>query len=318
MKKNKTNIEIYEQAAKNLGITTELVQSSPSTHSLLITYKEKFYLASASTPGFYPEVRRWNAHFSSSKLLTQKILKRFGYKVVSSEAIRHADFSSLHQLDAKLRQLDLKYPILIKPDMGLRGQGIALADTLVQLKKIAKEKFQRGEDFMLQPILNQNEYRILIVNYEVVLMHSKQNPHIVGDGVSTIAQLLSEIKKSKKDETFIKYEHKLHKTKASSVLKKGTFFEYHLTKKPTSDYYQTSQIPAVIKKWTLKLAKTINAPVIGIDVFIPGTFADTSTYTIIELNSNPGLNYLPTYCNDETTAINIFEKVLRDYFGIKK
>lgn len=317
MKKIKNNIEILTEAATNLGLQTELIQTSVHKTSLLVTGKDRFYLASAGKPGFYPKALRWNTQFSSSKLLTQKILKRLGYNVIVSAEVRVALHPSIRALNAYLESMDITYPVLVKPDHGLRGQGISVANTLPQLKKQALQNFKKEKDFMVQPIVAENEYRILVINGEVMLMHSKQNPSIEGDGVSTIADLLAVIPESKKDPVFISFQHVRHGTKPSTVLKKGEMFEYHLTKKPTATFYETKNIPAVSKKWALKLAKEIHASVVGIDVFIPAGFSDVSTYTIIELNSNPGIDYLASYCDDPETGVHIFEKVLKDYFEIK-
>lgn len=314
--KSKTNIEIYKVAAKNLGLKSELVQSSPTKKVLLISNSKKFFLASAAAPGFYPETSRWNAHFSGSKLLTQKMLKRFGYKVITSKEIRIADFSSSKELCASLEKGRYSFPLLIKPDKGLMGQGIAIIENISQLKKQAIVNFKNESDFMLQPILNQAEYRIFVLNGEVILMHSKCNPYVTGDGKSTISQLLQEIPSGKKDTAFIAWQHSVHNTKSTTVLSKNSKFEYHLTKKPNTDYYETTDIPQAVKKWALRLAKDVSSPVVGIDVFIKGSVTDTSSYTIIELNNNPGVNYLITFCNDDKTPYRIFEKVLKDYFKI--
>ncbi|MDC1205620.1 hypothetical protein N8083_02115, partial [Candidatus Pacebacteria bacterium] len=220
------------------------------------------------------------------------------------------------ELSNYLQKRTSSYPVLIKPDKGFRGRGIAIAENLSQLKRLALPNYKAKKDFMIQPILDQNEYRILVVNNEVVLMHSKANPSVMGDGVATIKQLLAPILDIAKDETFISWQHTKKRTKPSSILTKGETFEYHLTKKPTTTYYETENMPLPVKKWALKLAKDISSPVVGIDVFIPGPLSETSRYTIIELNSNPGVDYLITYCNDNRSPFLIFEKVLQDYFKV--
>ena len=318
MKKTKGNTQILEEAAQSLKLETKKVQSGPHKNVLYISDGRRFYLAHAGEPGFYPRNMRWNAHFSRSKLLTQEILHSLGYHVITSEEIRPQDFATKKELFTHLTNTNYRFPVLLKPDRGLRGQGIAMIDTLAALKKAARKHYSEGSDIMIQPILNENEYRILVINDEVVLMHSKQKPFVTGDGKRTIAQLLAEIPKSKKDATFIALQYKRHQARPSTVLKDGERFEYHLTKKPTADFYATTKFPRATKRWAEKLAKDINAPVVGIDVFIPDDFSDTDTYTIIELNSNPGVDYLATYCDDPETPERIFKNVLIDYFEIKK
>lgn len=318
MKKVKTNIEIYEEVAKEIGLKTEYIQSSPHRKPLMISNDKRFMLVNIGTPGFYPETTRWNACFTGSKLLTQKILKRIGYNVISSEGVRVTDFPSAKVLCDSLLKKEYNFPLLMKPDKGYDGKNINIVENAKQLTQTTREHFEHKSDFLIQPILDQNEYRVLVVNNEVVLMHSKHNQRVVGDGISTIEKLLSLVPASKKDEAFIAWQYKKYKTTPTHVLAKDQVFEYHLTKIPSTVYYKTSNFHPVVKKWALKLAKDINSPVIGIDVFIPDSFEDISTYTIIELNSNPAIYYLPTRCNDTLTGPKIVKKVLTDYFKIAK
>ncbi len=84
MYKNVSTSTVYKKVAKKLGLKHEYVQSSPTKKVLFIHNAKKFFLFGTGSPGFYPEAKRWNAHFTVSKLLTQKILKKFGYKVILS------------------------------------------------------------------------------------------------------------------------------------------------------------------------------------------------------------------------------------------
>lgn len=307
---------MYETVAKKLNLKTEYVQSTPTRKPLLISNGERFFLINTSSPGFYPEARRWNAHFTSSKLLTQKILNQFGYSTLHTYALRVKDYSSQRQLVKFLSTQEYTFPVLVKPDRGKDGEDIRIVEDIRTLKSAAAKLYTHSNDFLIQPIRTEPEYRILVVDYEVVLMHSKRNQSVIGDGIATIKQLLQSIPDKKKDAVYISWQHKKHGTKPSSVLQKGTEFEYHLTKIPSADFYVTEGFHPVIEKWAVGLAKTISSPVVGIDVFIPESFSDPNTFTIIELNSNPALYYLPTRCNDSITGYKIVEKVLRNFFNL--
>lgn len=317
MKKNISTLTLYTNAAKKLGLKTELVQSSHVRKRLLISNNETFCLVSAKNPGFYPAATRWIAHFTGGKLMTQKILKRYGYKVISTTEVKIGTYGSLKNFTEKLTAKHKKFPLLIKPDRGYDGIGIEIADSSTKFKQIIVKLYRNKKDFLIQPILEQNEYRILVIQGEVMLMHSKHKQGVLGNGTSTIKELLSEVKDSTKDPVFIKWQHQKLGTKPSSILPKDTLFEYHLVKLPTSTYYKTSHFPEGTRKWAEGVANTISSPVVGIDVFIPGDFKDTDEYTIIELNTNPAIYYLPKRCNDDVTAPKIIEKVLRNYFAIK-
>ncbi|MFT7507282.1 MAG: hypothetical protein ACI92I_000425 [Acidimicrobiales bacterium] len=316
MKKQLNNTELYKIAAKNLGLKVERVQKKERKNweVLMISKGKKFLLVSGAAPGLFPEVSRWNAYMSGRKILAQQILVKIGYNTIPTKEIVISDFTSAKALCDHISIKKYKYPVLIKRNKGQNANMIRLAETNAQIQKIARVHFASKSDFMIQPILDQNEYRILIVNGTVVLLHSKENRFVVGDGNSTIKQLLAEIPAVKKDEVFEAWQHKKQGTKPSTVLSNGERFYFHLTKIPSTDVYETKKIPPAVQKWASQLSKDLSAPVIGLDVFIPGDFKDTESYTIIEINSNPGVHYLAKDCNDNQSAVLIYEKVLKDFF----
>lgn len=317
MNRNTGPIEIYTSVANSLGLETEMIQSSPTRKRLLISNEETFCLVSPGTPGFFPAATRWAAHFTSSKQLTQEMLKRYGYNVIKTQEIHSSSFPSQRAMIQNLQEQTQIFPVLTKPDRGQDGIGIEIVENKKQLATVAKRHYKEKADFLIQPIINENEYRILVINDEVMLMHSKEKQEIVGDGSSTIQQLLATIPITKKDPVFIQWQHVKQKTNMGTVLKKGHAFPYHLTNIPSATYYKTEDFDPAVVAWARKIAKTLSTSVVGIDVFIPGDIADTNSFTIIELNSNPALYYLPKRCNDTVTAFRITEKVLRDYFKIE-
>lgn len=316
MRTTESNIQMYITVAKKLGLETKYVQSTPTRQPLLICNSERFFLINTNSPGFYPEARRWNAHFTGSKLLTQKILNQFGYNTIHTYALRVKDYPDQRALVKFLATEVYEFPVLIKPDRGKDGNDISIVEDVRSLQTTAAQLYKHGNDFLIQPINTEAEYRILVVDYKVVLMHSKKNQSVVGDGTSTIKQLLEHVPEKKKDSVYISWQHKKHGTKPSSVLPPGVTFEYHLTKIPSADYYKTKDFHPTVTKWAVSLAQTISSPVVGIDVFIPHSFTDPRTFTIIELNSNPALYYLPKRCNDSVTGYSIIETVLRNFFNL--
>jgi hypothetical protein len=317
MPRTLSNIEIYVNVAKTLGLTTERIESGH--HSpLLISDGKKFTLINTKSPGFYPEARRWNAAFTASKILTQTILNRLGYKTINTELVKSGSFESLEILNDFISTLEPDFPALVKPNRGYDGKHIDIVENVEQLLTIAHTHFEAKNDFLIQPILTQDEYRILVINDSVELVHSKTNQHIIGDSTSTIEQLLEPLGENKKNLVFIEWQYKKLNLSPTSILNKDQRFDCHLAKIPSPSYYKTDTFDHNMEQWAITLAKAISSPVVGIDVFISGDLSDTTGYTLIELNSNPALYYLPTRCNDTTTGPRIVEKILRDYFNLTR
>src|SRR3989338_4020239 len=315
--KYENNIAMYERVAKTLGLKCEHVYSTYKKKPLLISNDKKFFLISTGSPGFYPSVKRFNAHLTTNKMLTQQVLQKFNYRVIGTTTVQVQDYSSSDKMLQTLIQQPLLFPLLIKPNKGQDGAGVRICETIEQFSDICTTFFIDKHDFLIQPIISENEYRVLVVDYEVVLIHSKRNQTVVGDGKTTIGNLLSKVPESKQSPVIIEWQHAKRQTTMESVLANGVHFEYHITKIPSATVYYTENFPAEIQAWALQLAKTMSSPVVGIDVFIPGDITDTTTYTIIELNSNPAVYYLPKRCNDFVTPYRIIEKVLRNYFNLR-
>lgn len=315
MPRTLSNIEIYVNVASKLGLTTERIEGG-NRSPLLISDGKKFTLINTKAPGFYPQARRWNAAFTNSKILSQTILNRLGYKTIRTELVKSGSFESLEVLNNFIEGIEHDFPVLVKPNRGYDGKNIDIVEDMEQLTKIAHTHFKEKNDFLIQPILTQDEYRILVINDSVELVHSKTNQHVIGDGTSTIKQLLEQLGDSKKDLIFIEWQYKKLQLSPASILDEGQRFDCHLAKIPSVTYYKTDKFDPNMERWAIALAKDISSPVVGIDVFVDGSISDTSGYTVIELNSNPAVYYLPTRCNDTVTGPRIVEKILRDYFNI--
>jgi len=318
MKKYLSNTGLYKVAAKNLGLKVEQVHKKqrPKWEVLMISHGRKFFLVSGAKPGLFPEARKWNGYFSDSKMLSQKVLSKIGYNTIPSKDILVSDYSSERVLTKHLASKKYTYPSLIKRDKGQNANNIAIVENIKQLQQVARKHYLTKSSFMIQPILDQDEYRVLVVNKKVVLMHSKENRFVVGDGTSTISQLLDAIPNIKKDSVFEQWQHSRQGTKPTTVLSKGKHFDFHLTKIPSTTFYRTKNIPAEVRKWALQLADDMSTAVVGIDVFIPDLH-DSKSYTIIEINNNPGVHYLEKDCNDLESSIKIYEMVIKNFFKLK-
>jgi cyanophycin synthetase len=91
------------------------------------------------------------------------------------------------------------YPLVVKPINGNHGRGITTninswedaLEAFEQAKKVSKsviiEKYITGED-----------YRLLVINYKLVAAAKRTAAHVVGDGKSTIQQLVDVVNKDPK------------------------------------------------------------------------------------------------------------------------
>ena len=104
--------------------------------------------------------------------------------------------TSLETVLNTLESSHLQYPLILKPDMGLRGNGVKKITNLEELKDYhAKADF----DFLIQDVIPyENEVGIFYVKFpnetkgKITGIVSKEYLIIEGDGTSTIEQLIKQ------------------------------------------------------------------------------------------------------------------------------
>ncbi|MGB3513314.1 MAG: cyanophycin synthetase [Microcoleaceae cyanobacterium] len=123
---------------------------------------------------------------------TKRILKDAGIPVPRGTVIRYFD-----ELQDSIEDVG-GYPIVIKPLDGNHGRGITidvrnweeaqqaydLASTASKTKTVIVERYYTGKD-----------HRVLVVNGKVVAVAERVPAHVVGDGKSTVAELIEQTNK---------------------------------------------------------------------------------------------------------------------------
>ena len=100
-------------------------------------------------------------------------------------------------LAAKARDRGIKYPFVCKPDIGCRGSGVKLVHNQQQLDDYLCS-YPSGTDIIVQKLANwEAEAGVFFVRRpgessgRVVSLALKYSPHVVGDGASTLAELIA-------------------------------------------------------------------------------------------------------------------------------
>ena len=90
----------------------------------------------------------------------------------------------------------LRYPLVIKPINGNHGRGITTNiqnwEEAVVAFKAAKEV---SRSVIVEKYITGDDYRLLVINYKLVAAAKRTPAHVVGDGKSTVKQLIDEVNK---------------------------------------------------------------------------------------------------------------------------
>ena len=121
------------------------------------------------------------------KILTKTMLKSQNIPIANGEKVFNI-ISLLKEAE------DIGYPVVLKPQCGNQGRGVILnirddKELLKAYNKLSK----KYKDIIIEKYVEGNDYRVCVVNNEVVAVALRIPPAICGDGKKTIKELIKEL-----------------------------------------------------------------------------------------------------------------------------
>ncbi|APC84262.1 cyanophycin synthetase [Clostridium botulinum] len=102
-------------------------------------------------------------------------------------------------IDLLFKAEKLGYPVVLKPRFGNQGKGVVVniknQRELVNAYSIVNKKFQ---DIMIEKYINGKDYRACVVDGKVVAVAQRIPPYIIGNGKSTIYELIKELNRDER------------------------------------------------------------------------------------------------------------------------
>jgi cyanophycin synthetase len=124
---------------------------------------------------------------AQDKELTKTLLKSVGVPVPEGRPVRDAD-------EAWAVACEIGLPVVVKPQYGNQGRGVAVnLTTREQVSAAFEAALQEGSSIMVEKFAPGCDHRLLVVGDAVVAAARRQPPLVVGDGVRTIEQLVTEV-----------------------------------------------------------------------------------------------------------------------------
>lgn len=133
----------------------------------------------------------WNSSLAKKvvddKELSHIMLERWGFPIPHTT---YVDRDTFDQLDPAIFT-HWRYPLVIKPIDGSHGNGVMMGilDTSELLLKL-KSSLEKYPRMIVQEEVKWDECRVVVMFWEVVLAINRIPPRIIGDGISTIRELI--------------------------------------------------------------------------------------------------------------------------------
>lgn len=236
---------------------------------------------------------------ASDKALTKQLLKSAGIAVPRGGVA--TSFAEAQEWFAKLTK-----PIVVKPMDGCQGKGVTVgiidADRLSGAYDFASHF---SSQILVEEQVTGKQYRLLVVGDQLVAAAERVPAHVVGDGESTIAQLIeiTNMNPLRGDD----HEKPLTKIQIDQFLKDFLAYqERALDQIPAQGEVVflrdsanlstggialdvTNRVHPNYVKMAIRAAQMVGLDVCGVDLIAPEISTDTGDGAIIEVNAAPGI-----------------------------
>ena len=191
--------------------------------------------------------------------------------------------------------------LVVKPRNTNYGTGITVFSknaTKSQILNAVKYAFNFDDNVLIEEYIKGMEYRFLVIDRKCLSVCHRRVASVVGDGKSTIKQLIEEKNKEpwhyltatpvKMDEPVVEFL-KLQGYDYDTVLpeNKRVFLRTNSNCSTGGESIDmTETMPEYFKQVAEKAAKSFNAKICGVDIIIEDLKKEN--YSIIEINDNPG------------------------------
>lgn len=269
--------------------------------------------------------------YSSSRIVRDKgwtalQLKKQGYKSPKGQLFftttEHKNFSTIGQdIEAAIVYAQkLGFPVFVKPNRGSKGNLAKLANNEDELRTHFDEIAKVDYGALVQAPITLPEYRIFVLGERVEFTYQKSRPEIIGNGYSTIQELLTQYNQYTKNEIkqhspFLVKQFKQANYSTSTILAQNEHFAIAPNANLNTggkiiDYNETNR-PA-LNRWAAQLLKKFGLQIAGIDVF-GKDLENPEELIVLEINSVPALSSIYT-AGHKDKVLGIWERILEGYF----
>jgi D-alanine-D-alanine ligase-like ATP-grasp enzyme len=283
-----TQIIISEILTRNLPL--EVID--PSNNLIAVTHNNKEYIIHEGT---ISDANSLIAYWiSNDKWMTKQFLKRNGIKIANGMLL-NAKFS-VSELT------NIRFPSVVKPMD--TDHGIAVSTNILnqdELINAVRQALNFSEKVIVEEYHPGQEYRFLVIDYQVRAIAYREPANVSGDGNRSIKELI-EIKNKNRGND---YTHPLLKIKIDeevlrhlkaqsltpeSILKDGEkiFLRKNSNLSTGGDSIDvTDQMPEFYKSVAVNAAKAAGLKIAGIDIIIQDLkeLSTTGNYIVVELNA---------------------------------
>lgn len=222
----------------------------------------------------------------------------------------------------------LGFPVVVKPNRGSQGSGVAIVHDRRKFYRAMRAAFKLDRVVLVQRLVRGRDYRLLVLDNEIISVYERISLHIVGNGKASIRRLL-ELKQRqfvaakrgtriKTDDPRIAEKLKRQGLSFYSVPRRGeqVFLLDNANLSSGGDAVDvTANVNSAFRELAVRLTHDMNLRLCGVDLMIDGYIQESpmpGTYWILEVNAAPGLDHYAKIGKAQQKIVEeLYLKVLR-------
>lgn len=317
IKLSSKSAQIILDTLLQMGVNVKLI--SKRFKLLQITHGDKHFFIKGTSFHLNPQP---STIIANNKYLTKKVLQKFNILTPKSYLVKN-----LEEARAIVKKHNF-YPCVLKPTKGAHGNKVyANIETPEELELVLTKIFSKNEqkDILVEQYIEGPDYRVLVVGNKASAVMERIPAHVIGDGKSTIRQLITVFNSSPL--VGKKYEKPMCKIRLNgevrrNLIKQGLKYTYipafgeQIFLRQNANISTggigkdaTDIVPKSVKNTAINAAYAIGMQISGVDIIF--NKLDSKAY-VIELNDQPGIDihHFPVLGKPRNVALDIIELLL--------
>ncbi len=239
-------------------------------------------------------------------------MKEMGYPIVPGSKTFFSD-SWAKAVGTPRRNIDgaylyartLGFPVIVKPNSGSQGRGVALVRNKREFYRAVRTILKYDRIVLVQRPVSGKDYRLVVLDKKVITAYERIPLNVIGNGTSTIRQLLSKKQKAFTSESrdtrinvgdpriVIKLKHQGLGLRSIPAKGQQVFLLDNANLSSGGDSVDVSgTIHPDFEKLAVNVTRDMGLRFCGVDLMVDGDITKKpKSYWILEINAAPGLNY---------------------------
>ena len=255
---------------------------------------------------------------ASDKYATYEVLKSQNIPVIEHKIIfdpnKRKDYMTKEEIiNIISSEFKGRRKIVVKPNIGETGKDVFCCDSIEEIEKIVKELLKNNSSISICPYYDiKNEYRVFYLRGEVLLIYKKIKPFVIGDGKSSLKELVSKLNLPKNDVV----EENLSKLDLNYIPENKEKIElswkHNLSGGATPQIIEKNdKVYKEVERLAIKAGKTLNMIFATVDIIE----TDKDSFYVLEINSGVGATLFSKLApNGKKIVKDMYKKALENFF----